>query len=119
MMTSPLPVRPDTNRQPPEARFWLSRRPTQLLDEDVTRLPGIGWRDEDPLSVSGVMQALGLNFRPTHFCAFLPLELEEKLARLERDFAGRGEDQIGRTRFRVTVSGGKYDVQVIDQEPLR
>jgi hypothetical protein len=97
----------------------LSRRPTQLLDEDVSRIPGIRWRDEEPLSVAGVMQALGLNVRPSHFVAFMPPELEDKLARLEREFAGRGENQIGRTRFRVIVSRGKYDVEVIDQEPLR
>jgi hypothetical protein len=97
----------------------LSRRPTQLLDEDVSKIPGICWRDEDPAAVSGVMLALGLSLRPNHFGAFMPPELEEKLARLEREFAGRGETQIGRTRFRVIVSDGRYDVQVIDQELLR
>jgi hypothetical protein len=97
----------------------LSRRPTQLLDEDVSRIPGICWRDEDPASVSGVMRALELSLRPNHFGAFMPPALEEKLARLEREFAGREESRIGRTRFRVIVSGGRYDVQVIDQEPLR
>ena len=90
-----------------------------MLDEDLNGLTGIRWKDEEPRSVTAVMGTLGLNLRPTHFAAFFPAEFEEKLARIEREFANRGEDQIYRTRFRVVRSGSRYEVQVADQEPLR
>jgi hypothetical protein len=97
----------------------LSRRPVRLLDEDVAAIPGICWKDYEQRAVAGVARELGLAFQPDHFGAFLPLELEEKLARLERDYAGRNERQIARTHFRVEISRGKYDVRVVDQEVLR
>jgi hypothetical protein len=97
----------------------LSRRPAQLLDEDVGQIPGLCWREIDPRAVEGVARELGLKFRPEYFGAFMPPELEEKLARLEREYAGRKEGQIALTRFRVERIGNKYDVRVIAQEPLR
>jgi hypothetical protein len=96
----------------------LSRRPLQLLDEDVRKIPGICWRDQDPKAVAGVMRAFGLDLRPDHFAAFMPAELEVKLARLEREYAGHHENQIARTRFRVEWSGKGYVFVVVDQQLL-
>jgi hypothetical protein len=97
----------------------LSRRPVRLLDEDVGAIPGLCWKDFEPRAVAGVSRELGLPFEPDHFGAYLPIELEEKLVRLERDYAGRNERQIARTYFRVEFTRGKYDVRVVDQEVLR
>jgi hypothetical protein len=97
----------------------LSRRPVRLLDEDVAAIPGICWKDYESRAVAGVARELGLPFEPDHFGAYLPLDLEEKLARLERGYGGRNERQIARTHFRVEFTRGKYDVRVVDQELLR
>ena len=97
----------------------LKRRPIQLLDEDVSRIPGICWWDHDQRAVASLMDALDLKLRPERFGAFMPLELEDKLARLEHDYAGRGENQIARTSFQVIWSGTKYELKIVSQEPLR
>jgi hypothetical protein len=97
----------------------LSRRPVRLLDEDVTQIPGILWKDYEPRAVEGLVRELGLTSHPDHFGAFLPVELEEKLARLEREYAGRTPGQIARTYFRVELARGRYDVRVVNQDPLR
>ena len=85
----------------------------------MSQIPGICWTEQDPQAVAGVMRELGLKVRPEYFGAYMPAELEEKLTRLEREFAGRSEGQIARTRFRVERTGGKYNVRVVEQEPLR
>jgi hypothetical protein len=97
----------------------LTHRPTAFLDEDTTKIAGIRWEERDPQAVAGVMRELGVPNAAEHFGAILPAEMEAKLARLERDYAGRDEHQIARTRFQVDRTGGRYDVRVVDQQPLR
>lgn len=97
----------------------LSKRPALLLDEDVRAIDRISWSDRDPRSVGQLMQALGLDLRPDHFYAFMPAELEQKLLRLELAFAGRQEEQIDRTHFRVVRTGARFDVIVAEQNPLK
>jgi hypothetical protein len=97
----------------------LSRRPAQLLDEDLSRINRISWEDKDPRDVAEVMSTLGLRLRPSHFRAFMPLELEQKLFELERDYHGLAEDQIFETKFRILERNGRFEPQVIEQTPLR
>jgi hypothetical protein len=97
----------------------LSRRPARLLDEDISRLNRIYWRDTDPRSVREVMSALGIRLRPSKFVAFMPRELEQKLFELERDYRGLAEDQIYETKFRIVERDGRFEPQVIDQTPKR
>jgi hypothetical protein len=113
---SPLP-----NGPPPEYKLVrdLSRRPAQLLDEDLAQINRIYWTDKDPRSVQEVMSALGIRLRPRHFVAFMPTELETKLFELERDYRGLAEDQIYETKFRIVEKDGRFEPQVVEQTPKR
>ena len=78
--------------------------PAKLLDEDISKINRIFWVDDRPESVRSLMSALGYRQVPSHFVAFMPLELEQELFELEKTFAGRSEDQIDSTTFRVVRS---------------
>ena len=106
---------------PPEYKIVrdLSRRPAQLLDEDLSQIKRIYWIDDKPRSVQEVMSALQIRLSPSHFVAFMPLELEEKLFQLERDYKGLAEDQIHETKFRIVESGGTFRPEVMEQTPKR
>jgi hypothetical protein len=95
----------------------LSRRPAQLLDENLSQINRISWEDRDPRSVQEIMSALGLRLRPSHFRAFMPEKLEQKLFELERDYRGLAEDQIEETKFRMIERNGRFEPQVIEQTP--
>jgi hypothetical protein len=107
--------------QPPEYRIVrdLTRRPAQLLEEDLSQIKRIYWIDDKPRSVQEVMNALGLKLQPSHFVAFMPLELEQKLFELERDHRGLAEDQIHETKFRIVESAGTFRPEVMEQTPKR
>jgi hypothetical protein len=100
----------------------LKARPPKLLDEDYQNIPRlVRWADDNPDSVRGVMSVLHLKLMPSHFLALMPVELEEKLLRLETDYLkrkhpGRNEDDIKATKFRIQVRKGKYEPEVIGQE---
>jgi hypothetical protein len=88
----------------------LGRRPAQLLDEDITKIQQIYWHDIDPRSIGEVMTVLGLSIRPSHFVAFMPVELEDRLFEMEKKHAqGRPEEHIKETVFRVRRTGGRYE----------
>jgi hypothetical protein len=95
----------------------LDRRPPQLRDDDVTKIQRIYWVDDKPPSVAGVMDALGLRMHPSHFVAFMPKMLEDKLFQLELKYKGLREDQIHETKFEVTRGSGGFEPRVIDQVP--
>jgi hypothetical protein len=97
----------------------LSRRPAQLLDEDLAQIKRIYWIDDKPRSVQEVMNVLQVRLRPSHFVAFMPIELEEELFKLERAYKGLEEDQIHETKFRILESGGKFRPEVMEQTPKR
>ncbi len=97
----------------------LSQRPAKLLDEDLSKIHRIYWIDDKPQSVREVMNTLGLKLQPRHFVAFMPEELEQKLLRLEKAHAGREEDQIYETKFRVVKRGGRFEPEVVEQTPKR
>jgi hypothetical protein len=95
----------------------LSKRPAELLNEDLAQIQRIYWIDDKPHSVRAVMSTLGLQMTPSHFVAFMPEKLEAELADKELKFMGRKEEQIFETRFKVIRKGGTYDVIVVSQAP--
>jgi hypothetical protein len=98
----------------------LLKRPTQLLNEDISKIQLIYWTPERPQLVHDVMQALDLQLRPSHFVAFFPVELEERLLKMELQYQGLKEDQITETWFEVVPeSGGGYGVRVSNQTPRK
>ncbi|HZY85739.1 MAG TPA: hypothetical protein VFE78_12970 [Gemmataceae bacterium] len=104
---------------PPEYKIIrdLSKRPAQLLDEDLSQIKRIYWIDDKPRSVMEVMNVLQIRLRPSHFVAFMTIDLEQKLFELERDYKGLAEDRIHETRFRIVESAGTYRPEVMDQTP--
>jgi hypothetical protein len=95
----------------------LLQRPLKLEDDDVKGLNRIFWIDDDPASVDKMARALGLEFTPREFVALFPHEFEDDLAKKERSYRNRREDQIFRTRFAVTVLGNGHSVVVAEQIP--
>ena len=95
----------------------LSKQPSRFVEGDLAAIQRISWTDDNPASVRSLMAALGARGNPSHFIAFMPLELEAKLFQRELAFQGLREDQIFETKFKcVRGPGGKYDVRVIDQK---
>jgi hypothetical protein len=94
----------------------LSKKPYQLVEEDLSKNDRIYWVDDKPQSVRSLLSAIGVNGYASHFVAFMPRELEEELARKELAFHGLTEDQIYETKFKVYREGGKYNVKVVDQK---
>ena len=97
----------------------LSQRPAQLLEEDLSKINRIYWIDDKPRSVMEVMNVLQVRLKPSHFIAFMPIELEQKLFELERAYKGLEEDQILETKFRIIESGGSFRPEVMEQTPKR
>jgi hypothetical protein len=93
----------------------LAKRPAVLLKEDIAKINRIYWIDTKPKSVQDVMTVLGVKEKPSHFVAFMPQELEDKLFRLEKAYKGLPEDQIEATKFKVLRTAKGYDVQVVEQ----
>ena len=119
-----IPVREDANGVQYKLIRDLSARPAKLTDEDIGEIQShraVKWIDENPNSVRGVMSVLGLRLTPSHFLAFMPEELEDKLLRLETTYlskrhSSRKEDDIKATKFRIKVRNGKYEPEVVKQE---
>jgi hypothetical protein len=98
----------------------LLRPPGVLRTVDLAKYKGVRWLDEDPGSVAAVITTLGLRgkVQPTHFVAFMPAHLEEKLAQMEKSYANREEDDIEETHFRIMPGPGGYVPQVMEQKPI-
>lgn len=91
----------------------LSKKPAKGKIEELESLNRIFWMSDDPTSVAGLAQALGIP-TPPYFAAFLPPELEDELARQEREKSGGArEDDIERTDFDVVRSQDGYRAQVL------
>src|SRR5262249_51829209 len=96
----------------------FDQRPPKLLDEDLSKIQRIYWVDSKATSVAGVMEVLGLEgMPPSHFVAFLPEGLEQKLFQLELNSGGLKEAQIHETRFEVVKTANGYEPRVIYQTP--
>ncbi len=117
-----VPVREDANGRDYRLIRDLSARPAKLLEEDIGKIQRIYWIDDKPQSVGDVMTILGVHLPtpPSHFVAFMPEKLEEKLFKLEKAYLakkhpGRSEDDIEETKFRIHRRGAEFDPEVIDQ----
>lgn len=93
----------------------LNARPAKLVAKDVAALNRIYWVDDKPNSVAGVLHTLGIARPASHFVAFMPQELEERLSKLELAHSGLREDEIFETKFKVVKEGGVYNVKVTNQ----
>jgi hypothetical protein len=93
----------------------LKSRPAQGKVEDPAALQRIYWIDDKVDSVTGLARALGIKTNPKLIIAFLPVELENKLAQMERDYKGLKEDDIAETRFDVVRTGEGYEPKVTSQ----
>jgi hypothetical protein len=85
--------------------------------EDLASLRGIRWIDEKEESVAGLSRALGIP-KPEKFFAYLPSNLEQKLARLESDFvtkSGKNQHQIEETIYELRKVNGGYEPYVAEQ----
>lgn len=95
----------------------LGPRPFEAKAEDLSQINRIFWVDDKPQSVASLSRALGVQPPPPHFVAFFPSSLEEKLLRLELNYANKPEDSIDETRFEVRRGvGGGYEPRVIGQK---
>jgi serine/threonine protein kinase len=109
-----IPVRETSSDREYRIVRDLGLRPVKLLEGDITNIMRIDFVDSNPSSVLGVMRALGLTIKPSHFVAFLPEELENKLAEMEKAAAGgRSEDDIQLTKFRIKRVGNRYEPELI------
>jgi tRNA A-37 threonylcarbamoyl transferase component Bud32 len=86
----------------------LAERPAEGKIEDLHQIKRIFWIDDKPGTVADLAGALGIK-TPPYFVAFFPPELEDELARLEREKAGGAkEDDIDKTVFEVVRDGNDY-----------
>jgi hypothetical protein len=103
----------------------LSKRPVKGDTADIASINKIYWVDKGQQSVEALAIALGLKETPPHFVAFFPLELENRLLKLELDYARKQtgknvpEDAIEETVFAIDRSGSSYTPRVESQRRLR
>lgn len=74
----------------------------------------IYWTFEKPSMVREFCQMVGIP-NADMLVMFLPVELEERMAEMERNYQGKGEEDVAQTRFRIVQRGGRYDVTVVGQ----
>jgi hypothetical protein len=94
----------------------LARSPSRSV-RDLSGEDRIFWINEDPASTGLVAQALG-SPPVTPMLAFLPVELEQRMLKMELAYKGaQSEDDIIQTVFECVARGGGFDVIVVDQKP--
>jgi hypothetical protein len=90
-------------------------------DSDIDRLSRqMRFSDVSDEAVKEVSRALGINtFTPQAFFAFFPKDIEDDLAKKERDYRRKKAEDIEETKFRVTVRGNSFEIVVYDQKMKR
>jgi hypothetical protein len=100
----------------------LSRRPRQGRIEDISHINRIWFESDDPQTVVPVAQVLGIQ-PPPALIAFFPQALEQQMTRMEEEYRGRKEADIGvqeKIRFDVVPAGsGRYRVEVSPDQRFR
>jgi hypothetical protein len=112
-----IPTGPDSQTYK-IVRDLSGRGPAKLLDEDISKIQSIFWKDNRPESVAALMKALHYPQVPSHFYAFMPRKVEQDLSELEKQFAGRSEDQIHSTKFMLQPTPKGYKFVVLEQKGL-
>jgi hypothetical protein len=99
-------------------RFFynLSLRPPPSRVQGLEKETRLYWQEDNPQALTGLTQYLGLPLVP-YMLAFLPQQVEDRMARMEEAYAGLKEAQIASTTFEVVRRGTGYDVQVVEQQP--
>ncbi len=101
----------------------LRSRPPRGKIEDVSKLNRIWFHDtyqEHPQAVSQLGRALGYTQPPEAIIAFFPQDLEERMKKMEEEYRGKPENEIGdqeKIAFDVVPRGGGYDVIVSPSQP--
>jgi hypothetical protein len=86
----------------------LSHLPAKGKEEDLADIKNIFWVDEQPESVANLARALGIK-PPPYIVAFFPPELEDELAKREREKSGGArEDDIEETKFNLVKTADGY-----------
>ena len=83
---------------------------------DLSSESRLYWMDDRAQSVQRVTQFLKISAADC-MVSFLPLELEERMLKLELAFKNLEENEIRSTTFEAVQRGGKYDVIVSQQIP--
>ncbi len=90
-----------------------SSNPSNSTLRDLSNENRLYWIDENPRNVTGVAAALGVQ-ASREMILFLPLELEQRMLKMELSYRGLKEEDIQSTTFGVSRGAG-YDVRVVDQ----
>lgn len=86
---------------------------------DMSQMPGLYFVDDSADSAGRIGEVLKLGFSPPFFIAFFPKEIEEKLAKEEREYRGRKESEIFSTKFKILIRNGEPAITVVDQTPVK
>ncbi len=95
----------------------LRERPARPQYEDLKALNRVWFSDTGGENNEAIAQELGLDFVPSAIIGLMPAKLEGQLLDTELKFRGRKEEDIRRTLFAVSFSGGKPVIKVIEQQP--
>lgn len=95
----------------------LHERPAKPKYEDIKALNRVWFSDTNSENNDAIAKELGLDFIPSAIIGLMPASLEGELLDKELKFRGRKEEDIRRTLFAVSFSGGKPVIKVIEQEP--
>lgn len=115
-----LPLPPDNNRFILYKNLKNPGKGEVMTQDQLVRLSGqIQFSDIRRESVRSVADALGVDFAPNSFWAFLPRSIEEELSRLEKGYNNRQPEDIAETKFQVQIVGGRYKFVVSEQTPKR
>ena len=88
----------------------LGAKPTTTIELDLSAVSDIFWVDDKAQSVSNLSRAMGLQVKTEAFVVLMPVSVEEKLQKLEKNsLNGAKEEDIQETRFAISKTGGKYE----------
>lgn len=93
----------------------LRERPAKPQYEDFAALKRVYFIDQSDLTE--VANELKLDLIPSALVAAMPVSMEQQLVDVETKFRGRKEEDIARTVFKVSFSGGKATFIVVEQSP--
>lgn len=111
-----LPLPPDNNRFILYKNLKNPGKGEIMSQDQLVRLSGqIQFSDIRRESVRSVADALGVDFAPNSFWAFLPRTVEDELSRLEKGYNNRQPEDIAETKFQVQIVGGRYKFVVSEQ----
>jgi hypothetical protein len=85
-------------------------------ERDLSNDNRLFWTSERPSMTREFCDFVGIP-AAAMLVIFLPIELEDRMAELEKAYKGLSDDQIAQTRFQAIQKDGRYDVMVVGQTP--